>query len=176
VIAASRFDIERKIELPPPIVWDALVDPDLVAGWLAGAGIDLRVGGRYDLTWQRDGVRRVGPGVITELREGRLLTVDAAQHGVLSFRLDEVPGGSRGTSTQLRLSVKLGADPLFVARVRADWETRLDQLGDLLRGHPVDWANWVRDRGDDWNAYLEGSKPAEELRDSASSTPRRQSR
>jgi uncharacterized protein YndB with AHSA1/START domain len=75
VIAASRFDIERKIELPPPIVWDALVDPDLVAGWLAGAGIDLRVGGRYDLIWQRDGVRRVGPGVITELREGRLLTV-----------------------------------------------------------------------------------------------------
>ena len=95
--------------------------------------------------------------MITELREGRLLTVDAAKHGVLSFRLDDVPGGSRGTSTRLRLSVKLGAEPLFAARVRADWETRLDQLEDLLRGHPVDWANWVRDHGDDWNAYLEES-------------------
>jgi uncharacterized protein YndB with AHSA1/START domain len=176
VIAASRFDIERKIELPPPIVWDALVDPDLVVGWLAGASIDLRIGGRYDLAWQRDGVRRVGPGLITDLREGSLLTVDAGQHGVLSFRLEEVPGGSRGTSTLLRLAVKLGVDAMFVARVRADWETRLDQLEDLLRGHPVDWSNWVRDHGEDWNAYLEESKPAVGLRDSAHSTPRRQSR
>jgi uncharacterized protein YndB with AHSA1/START domain len=176
VIAASRFEIERRIGLPPPIVWDALVDPDLVIGWLAGASIDPRVGGHYDLTWQRDGARRVGPGVITELREGRLLTVDAAQHGVLSFRLEDAAGGSRGTSTRLRLSVKLGADPLFAARARADWETRLDQLEDLLRGHPVDWANWVRDRGDDWNSYLEGSKPAPGPRDSAPSTPHTQSR
>jgi uncharacterized protein YndB with AHSA1/START domain len=176
VIAVSRFDIERKIELPPSIVWDALVDPELVIGWLAGAAIDPRVGGRYDLTWQRDGARRVGPGVITELREGRLLTVDAAQHGVLSFRLEDAAGGSRGTSTRLRLSVKLGADPLFAARARADWETRLDQLEDLLRGHPVDWANWVRDHGEDWNVYLEESRPAEERRDSVPSTPRRRSR
>lgn len=176
MIAVARFDIERKIELPPPIVWDALVDPGLVIGWLAGASIDLRVGGRYDLAWQRDGVRRVGPGVITELREGEVLTVDAAQHGVLSFKLQEVPGGSRGTSTLLRLSVKLGLDPVFAARVRADWETRLDQLDDLLRGHPVDWANWVRDRGDDWNAYLEESKPAQERRDFPPNAPRRQSR
>ncbi|MEO9015701.1 MAG: SRPBCC domain-containing protein [Terrimesophilobacter sp.] len=176
MIAASRFDIERRIELPPAIVWDALVEPELVVGWLARASIDLRIGGRYDLAWQRDGVRRVGPGVITELREHKLLTVDAAQHGELSFRLNEVPGGSRGTSTQLRLSVKVGVDPLFAARVRADWGTRLDQLEDLLRGHPVDWANWVRDHGDDWNAYLEESKPAQEQQDSAPSTPRRQSR
>lgn len=173
MIAASRFDIERRIELPPPIVWDALVDPQLVAGWLAVASIELHVGGRYDLAWQRDGVRRVGPGVITELRDGTALTVDAAQHGVLSFRLRAVPGGSRGTSTRLRLSVKLGTDPVFAARVRADWETRLDQLGDLLRGHPVDWANWVRDRGDDWNAYLEAARPADGRRVSEPGTPRR---
>ncbi|GAB3030522.1 hypothetical protein GCM10027052_03400 [Parafrigoribacterium mesophilum] len=155
-------------------MWDALVDPDLVVGWLAGASIDLRVGGHYDLAWHRDGVRRVGPGVITELREGTLLTVDAAQHGVLSFRLQEMPGGSRGTSTLLRLSVKLGVDPMFAARVRADWETRLDQLEDLLRGHPVDWANWVRDHGDDWNAYLEASWPAGRRGIADSRTPRRQ--
>ena len=152
------------------------MDPDLVIGWLAGAAIDPRVGGRYDLTWQRDGARRVGPGVITELREGRLLTVDAAKHGVLSFRLDDVPGGSRGTSTQLRLSVKLGAEPLFAARVRADWETRLDQLEDLLRGHPVDWANWVRDHGEDWNVYLEESTARRRKPGFVPSTPRRRSR
>ncbi|MEO7006768.1 MAG: SRPBCC domain-containing protein [Terrimesophilobacter sp.] len=176
MIAASGFEIERRIELPPSIVWDALVDPELAVGWLADASIDLRVGGHYDLTWHRDGVRRVGPGVITELRERTLLTVDTARHGLLSFHLDEVPGGNRGTSTQLRLSVKLGVDPRSVARVRADWETRLDQLEDLLRGHPVDWMNWVRDYGDAWNAYLEESEPGQERRDSSSSTPRRQSR
>lgn len=153
--AGSRLDFERTIELPPAIVWDALVDPELVIGWLAVATIELRVGGRYDLAWQRDGVRRVGPGVITELRERELLTVDAGQHGLISFRLESTPGGSRGTSTRLQLIVQIGVDPLFVGRVRADWETRLDQLEGLLRGHPVDWANWVRDHGDAWNAYLE---------------------
>jgi uncharacterized protein YndB with AHSA1/START domain len=158
VVAGSRLEIERRVELPPAIVWDALVDPDLVIGWLARASIDLRVGGHYDLSWQRSAVRRVGPGVITELKPRKLLTVDAGKHGVISFRLTEVPGGSRGTSTRIDLTIRLSADAAMMARVRADWETRLDQLDGLLRGHPVDWDNWVRDHGEDWNAYLEESK------------------
>lgn len=160
VVAGSRLEFERRIELPPAIVWDALVDPELVIGWLAEANIDPRVGGRYDLGWQRSAVRRVGPGVITELKPRKLLTVDAAKHGVISFRLTEVPGGSRGSSTLISLTIRLSADTTMTARVRADWQTRLDQLDGLLRGHPVDWGNWVRDHGEDWNGYLEESKAA----------------
>lgn len=156
--AGSTLDLERTIELPPTIVWDALIDPDLVVGWLADAAIDPRIGGRYDLTWQRDGVRRVAPGIITQLRQGRLLTVDAAQLGMVSFRLTDVPGGSRGTSTRLQLQVTLGVDPEFAAHVHADWETRLDQLEGVLRGHPVDWANWAQDHGEDWTAYADEYK------------------
>jgi hypothetical protein len=29
----------------------------------------------------------------------------------------------------------------------------LDQLEELLRGHPVDWANWDRDRMGTWTEY-----------------------
>jgi uncharacterized protein YndB with AHSA1/START domain len=172
--AGLRLDFERRIELPPTIVWDALIDPDLVAGWLADAAIDPRVGGRYDLTWQ--GAGSLEFGVITELRERELLTVDATQHGIVSFRLAEIPGGSRGTSTRLRLGVSLAVDPVFSARVRADWETRLDQLEGLLRGHPVDWANWARDHGDDWNAYLNAYKQGPRRLPPEPGTSRRQLR
>jgi hypothetical protein len=36
----------------------------------------------------------------------------------------------------------------------AYWLTDLDQLADLLRGHPVDWAHWERDQADTWSAHL----------------------
>jgi uncharacterized protein YndB with AHSA1/START domain len=50
----------------------------------------------------------------------------------------EVAGGTRGSST--RVSVRLVLpDPRFGAALEQTWQTRLDQLEDLLRGHPVDW-------------------------------------
>lgn len=144
------LEIERDFDLPRAIVWDALIDADLVAGWLAKARIEPRVGGRYDLTW----LHTAAAGTITELHEPESLTVRTDTHGVISFLLDELPGGSRGTSTRLRVVIRLAVEAAFAARVRADWMTNLDQLAGLLRGHPVDWANWDRDHGSDWTGYL----------------------
>lgn len=55
-------------------------------------------------------------------------------------RLDaeEVPGGTRGTSTRVTVEVAL-PDPRFRAAITETWQTRLDQLENLLRGHPVVW-------------------------------------
>ena len=51
---------------------------------------------------------------------------------------DEVPGGTRGSSTRITVVVAL-PDPRFAHAVEQSWQTRLDQLENLLRGHPTDW-------------------------------------
>ena len=51
---------------------------------------------------------------------------------------EEVPGGTRGTSTRVTVEVRL-PDPRVAVAVRETWQTRLDQLENLLRGHPVVW-------------------------------------
>jgi uncharacterized protein YndB with AHSA1/START domain len=51
---------------------------------------------------------------------------------------DEVPGGTRGTSTRVTVEVAL-PDPRFEGALRQTWQTRLDQLENLLRGHPTVW-------------------------------------
>jgi uncharacterized protein YndB with AHSA1/START domain len=63
---------------------------------------------------------------------------------------EEVPGGTRGTSTRVTVEVAV-PDPRFAGALRATWQTRLDQLENLLRGHPVVWQS-------------EQSAPARDLR------------
>lgn len=146
---------ERVIDLPREIVWDALVEPELVSGWLAEATIDARVGGAYDLVWMHPDPFPATSGTITELdRPGRLV-VKTANAGILAFDLADLPGGTRGRSTGLRLTVTSAVEPAFSRSMRAYWLTGLDQLEDLLRGHPVDWANWNRDWREAWSQHLD---------------------
>jgi uncharacterized protein YndB with AHSA1/START domain len=127
---------ERSLEWSPVIVWDALADPVLVGGWFGDARIDGRVGGRYDLR-EADPASTVIRGVITVFEAPHELAVSTEDRGALRFSLREVPGGPRGTSTALNLAVTLVIEPAFAAGVGERWETRLDQLHELLRGHPT---------------------------------------
>jgi uncharacterized protein YndB with AHSA1/START domain len=151
-VPAQRLFFEREIDLPRAIVWDALVDPELVSGWLAGAEIEPVIGGRYDLSWLHSS-DPLTAGIIDELHEPHALVIDTDNRGRIDFRLDDAPGGFRGSVTILRLTVTLELDAAFSARVRANWMIGLDQLEELLRGHPVDWANWDRDRMGTWTEY-----------------------
>ena len=54
------------------------------------------------------------------------------------FSADEVPGGTRGTSTRVTVEVAM-PDPRFRSALVQTWQTRLDQLENLLRGHPTVW-------------------------------------
>ena len=138
-------------------MWDALVDQELVSGWLAEARIDPVAGGRYDLAWQYSTDQPPTSGTIVEFREPTLLVVDTDNRGRLEFRLDELAGGSRGTVDAARGSrSQLELDAAFAPRVKANWMISLDQLEELLRGHPVDWANWDRDRIGAWAEYRDG--------------------
>lgn len=145
---------EREFEFSPAIVFDALIDPDLIIGWLGDAHVDPRQGGHFDVIWLTSSSFPPTSGTITSILEPQLLTVVTDNRGEVDFRLEEVAGGPRGTSTVLRVSVRVAVDDAFIARVRADWLSNLDQLGELLRGHPVDWDNWDRDRAAVWQGYL----------------------
>jgi len=151
-VGDSVLRFERDYEFSRVIVWDALIDADLVSGWLAEAVITPAVGGEYTL-------RRLHQpealGRISQLHPLERLEVEAGPLGVITFELEELEGGSRGTSTRLRVSIALTIEPVFESRVKADWLTNLDQLEDLLRGHPVDWAHWDRDRHESWTVHLE---------------------
>lgn len=149
------LEFEREFEFPPAIVFDALIDPELVVGWLGDASVELRDGGRYDVVWLTSPSFPPTFGTIIRLREPHSLTILTDNRGELGFRLEEVPGGSRETSTVLHVTLRVVVDAAFVTRVRADWLSNLDQLGGLLRGHPVDWANWDRDRAEVWRGYLD---------------------
>ena len=150
-----QLDFERDFEFSPPIVWDALIDPALVGGWLAEARIEPVTGGHYALRWMTRPGAPVVPGRIAELRAPELLQLERDGVGTLRFELTELAGGSRGTSTRLRVSVRASVEPAFTARVTADWMTALDQLDDLLHGHPVDWQHWERDRHESWAGHLD---------------------
>lgn len=129
---------ERDYEFPRVIVWDVLVDAELVSGWLAEAVIAPELGGEYALRWpNRPGVSTVGRIVV--FRPLDRLRIETTNGGGLQFELAVLPGGSRGTSTRLRLTVDLEIEPAFAPQLQADWVRSLDQLEDLLRGHPVDW-------------------------------------
>jgi uncharacterized protein YndB with AHSA1/START domain len=156
-VGESRLVLECDFEFPRVIVWDALVDPDLVSGWLAEAVITPEVGGEYNLRWDHRAGQPATPGRVAVMHPLERLDVDTAGAGRIQFELAELPVGSRGTSTRLRVIVDdavEGIDAGSAARLKADWLTNLDQLEDLLRGHPVDWAHWDRDRHEAWLRHL----------------------
>lgn len=152
----------RDIDLPRVIVWDALVDPDLVSGWLAEAEIEPVVGGVYNLVWAHRKTESPTFGRITLLQHPERLTVDTANLGILEFSLTAMDGGFRDTGTRVQVTVELpDGDLSSLARITADWLTNLEQLEELLHGRPVDWVNWERDRHDSW---------AQRFHDAANST------
>lgn len=151
---AVELEFVRRLDFPPPIVFDALVDADLIGGWLAHAVVEPRVGGSYDLVWLTSSSFPPTHGTITLVDEPMALGVDTDNRGSFQFLLEPSNGGPRGTSTILTTRVRVAVDLAFVPRVAADWQSSLDQLDALLRGHPVDWAHWDRDRADAWREYL----------------------
>ena len=150
----SELEFSREYDLPASIVWDALVDDVLVEGWLAAARIDLRVGGEYWLNWLSGASLAPTNGIVTALDPRRRLAIDTDNIGNLEFTLLSIPGGTRGSTTELRLRLRVDTDPRLLASTHAYWQSNFDQLEGLLRGHPVDWSNWQRDRGEAWAAYL----------------------
>ncbi|MFT4029782.1 MAG: hypothetical protein QM675_07895 [Protaetiibacter sp.] len=123
--------LERDIDLPRGIVWEALVDPVLVEGWL------------------HPSARLVTGTTPVEFREPddpdspAVLEVVSPVFGDVRVVLDRLAGGTRGEATRLGLLVR---DEWGRRSEReALWTLRLAQLEAVLRGHPVDWERWPQE-------------------------------
>lgn len=139
--------LERSIGLPRGIVWEALVDPVLVAGWLHPD--ETLVDGTT-------GIAFVEPEHAARPAE---LQVVSPVFGDVRIELAAVAGGRRGESTRLVLTATDEWGRLEDRRRL--WELRLDQLEDLLLGRPVDWASWpAAHRAEDATARLEAARRA----------------
>jgi len=149
-VPGSQLRFERSYDFAREIVWDALVDSDLVSGWLAEADIEPRLHGRYDLEWQHLALVRTTVGEIAEFDEPRLLVVDTDSFGVTSFELAAI--GSR--QTRVSITVDALADLQFTPMISATWRLSLEQLAELLQGHPVDWRRWKTERSARWLELL----------------------
>jgi len=156
-MAGPALELERDYEFGPAIVWDALVDADLLSGWLGEATVTPEIGGEYTVRFIHRPDQARAMGEVTDLVfRSRLRAQTTA--GAWEFTLTAHPGGNRGTRTRLRVAVWLPAGApataALTAAITADWMTNLDQLYELLHGHPVDWATWHRDWSDDWAGHL----------------------
>ncbi len=120
--------LERDIDLPRAIVWEALVDPVLVEGWL------------------HPSERLVTGTTPVEFREPEdpavpaVLEVVSPAFGVVRVVLERLEDGTRGEGTRVRLTV--GDEWGRRADREALWGLRLAQLAELVRGRPVDWTDW----------------------------------
>jgi uncharacterized protein YndB with AHSA1/START domain len=162
-VSGTNLTFIRDYDLPRQIVWDALIDPDLVSGWLAEADIDPRPGGKFNLAWRGSANLSATAGTIAFLDEPSLLVVTTSNLGTLQFRLDERDGGTRGTSSRLTVTVTAETEERLAASTGAHWMTNLEQLESLVRGRPVDWANWDRDWHPVWQDYLSNKKVTKPL-------------
>lgn len=127
----DEIRLECALDLPRSIVWAALVDPELVGGWLHPN--DRLATGTSPVEF-REPDDPAAPAV---------LEVISPSFGDLRIVLTRREGGTRGESTELHLTV---SDEWGRRSEReALWKLRLDQLAALLRGHPVDWQSWARE-------------------------------
>jgi uncharacterized protein YndB with AHSA1/START domain len=149
----GELTLERWLDLPREVIWDALVDPVLAEGWLHPSA---RLAGDSDAD-DLEPIRFLEP---ENPDATAVLEVRSAELGDVRFELTERAEGTRGRSTELRLTVGGHGDPRFNAPVVATWRTRLDQLEQLLRGHPVEWDHWERDHGADYEQYLAEARNA----------------
>lgn len=150
----ANLEFVKEVNFAPSIVFDALVDPILLSGWLADAIVEPHTGGTYDLVWLTSPSFPPTHGVINILETPRVLEIATDNRGVVRFELEEQMANSGRVSTTLTTSVSVAVDAAFLPRVCADWQSNLDQLDALLHGRPVDWANWDRDRSAAWREYF----------------------
>jgi uncharacterized protein YndB with AHSA1/START domain len=131
-VGVAEVVFERRFEAPRERVWRALTEPEELAGWLAEAEIELRVGGSIVLKFD-DGDER---GTITELREPELLAYtwnEGETDSLVRFELE--PDGD-GTRLMLRHTFEGEVD---LSSYGGGWHHHLEQLVAQMAGTPIAW-------------------------------------
>jgi hypothetical protein len=142
-----RFEADYGVS--PEVVWDALVDPVLVEGWLGRLVVDAAPEGEYTLVWPdappEKGAASAWSGSIVVIappkgRAPAVLELDFPPHVGLRFQLDRIPSAVHGR-TRLMLEYASFVDSAAVPGLERFWRRRLGSLAELLRGRPRDWSD-----------------------------------
>ena len=131
-VGVAEVVFERWFEAPQERVWRALTDPEELAGWLARAEIDLRVGGSVVLKFEEGDER----GTITQLQELEVLAYtwnEGKTDSLVRFELE--PDGS-GTLLTLRHTFEGEVD---LSSYGGGWHHHLEQLIAQMAGTTSAW-------------------------------------
>ncbi len=131
-VGVAEVVFERRFEAPRERVWRALTDSEELAGWLAPAEIDMRVGGSVVLKFE-DGDER---GTITELREPEVIAYtwnEGETDSLVRFKLEPEGGGTR---LVLRHTFEGEVD---LSSYGGGWHHHLEQLIAQMAGTPIGW-------------------------------------
>jgi uncharacterized protein YndB with AHSA1/START domain len=131
-IGVAEVVFERRFAAPPERVWRALTDPEELAGWLAPAEIDLRVGGRVLIKFEGAQER----GTIQELREPELLAYTWNEGKTDSLVRFELTPDGRGTHLTLTHTF---AEAIDLSSYGGGWHHHLELLAGQVVDAPVDW-------------------------------------
>mgnify|MGYP000212143493 CR=1 FL=1 len=146
--------------LPGPIerVWTYITDPDLRGRWLAAGPMELRAGGRMELTFRHRNLSpdETPPESHAQMNEsghvmaGRVLACDPPR--LLTLTWGAGPEASevtfelapRGEEVLLTLTHRKLADRAAMVNVSGGWHTHLGILEDRLAGRAPRpfWATW----------------------------------
>jgi uncharacterized protein YndB with AHSA1/START domain len=154
-VGVAEVVFERHFEAPRERLWRALTDPERLAGWLAPAEIDLRVGGSIVLKFE-DGDER---GTITELREPELIAYtwnEGETDSLVRFELESDRDGSRLT---LRHTFEGEVD---LSSYGGGWHHHLEQLIAQMAGTPIGWdSNRYRELKSEYERRAQQQREAE---------------
>jgi uncharacterized protein YndB with AHSA1/START domain len=154
-VGAAEVMFERHFAVPRERVWRALTDPEQLAGWLAPAEIDMRVGGSVVLKFE-DGDER---GTITELREPEVIAYtwhEGATDSLVRFELEPEADGTRLT---LRHTFEGEVD---LSSYGGGWHHHLEQLIAQMAGRPIGWdSNRYRELKSEYERKAQQRREAE---------------
>lgn len=154
LIEPATVRLERMLPGPIERVWAYLTESDLRGQWLAVGEMDLRVGGKVQLTWRNDeltGHREPRPEGIepTHSMETTVIRIDPPR--LLTFGWN---GGSdvtfelepRGDEVRLTVTHRRARDRSQLLGVSAGWHAHLDVLAARLEGDdpPLFWKSWTQ--------------------------------
>ena len=133
VPGATEIRIARSFPHSVERVWQALVEPDNLADWLAPGAIEPFDGGRAKLNFPDSGI--VIDSTVSEFDPPRAVGYSWSGPGEPSRPLRfETAASGEGTILTLKLQLPSGED---AARTAAGFEAHLEMLAAALTGAPI---------------------------------------
>ena len=124
--------MERDLRHPPEKVWRAITQPHLIAEWLMQNDFEPKVGRRFNLRWENNGMSGVIDAEVLTLEPPRTLAYSWSSMGVdtvVTITLTRTPDG---THLRMEQSGFRSDQPQNYQGAKYGWSNFLGKLDQLL--------------------------------------------